>query len=484
MASKHDEPLTEAPNEKQCECRGGAGPAAGALKTGSFGSKRKGGHEESGEALAPRRIVKELDRFIVGQQKAKRAVAVALRNRWRRQHCPEEIRSEILPFNIILIGPTGVGKTEIARRLAALAQAPFIKVEASRFTEVGYVGRDVESMIRDLVELAVQHERTLEEESLAEEIDRAVEQRLLEALQRSFQGSAEELAELPELLRKGELEQQSIELEIAGNPGNAMMQIFTPGGMEEIAGNLQEFLGDMLPRQTQMRTLTVAEGRRRLREDESERHLDMDMVVDRALDKCEQLGIVFIDEIDKICSSGGEGGAGPDVSRQGVQKDILPVIEGTVVQTRYGPVRTEHMLFIASGAFHLSRPSDLIPELQGRFPVRVELDALGRREFERILTQPANALVRQYEALFASEGVRVEFSTEAVREVAEFAVSANRRAGNIGARRLQGLMHLLFEEELFQLPKRGMKELIVDAVLVRERLASVVEDEDLSKYIL
>ena len=250
--------MTEAPNEKQCECRGGAGPAAGALKTGSFGSKRKGGHEESGEALAPRRIVKELDRFIVGQQKAKRAVAVALRNRWRRQHCPEEIRSEILPFNIILIGPTGVGKTEIARRLAALAQAPFIKVEASRFTEVGYVGRDVESMIRDLVELAVQHERTLEEESLAEEIDRAVEQRLLEALQRSFQGSAEELAELPELLRKGELEQQSIELEIAGNPGNAMMQIFTPGGMEEIAGNLQEFLGDMLPRQTQMRTLTVA----------------------------------------------------------------------------------------------------------------------------------------------------------------------------------------------------------------------------------
>ncbi len=484
MANKHDEQLPEEAAQKNSELRGGPGAAAGAVKRGPKGGKRKGSSAESAEALSPKRIVKELDRYIVGQQKAKRAVAVALRNRWRRQHCPEEIRSEILPFNIILIGPTGVGKTEIARRLAALAQAPFIKVEASRFTEVGYVGRDVESMIRDLVELAVQHERVLEEERLAEEIGRAVEQRLLEALQRSFEGREEELVALPERLRRGELDGESVELEVVGGGSSAMMQIFTPGGMEEIAGNLQEFLGDMMPRQTQVRSMTVAEGRRRLREDESERQMDIDQVIDRALDKCEQLGIVFIDEIDKICSSGGEGGNGPDVSRQGVQKDILPVIEGTVVQTRYGPVHTDHMLFIASGAFHLSKPGDLIPELQGRFPVRVELDALGRREFERILTQPANALVRQYEALFASEGVRMEFSTDAVREVAEYAVTANRRAGNIGARRLQGLMHLLFEEELFELPKKGMEELKVDAKLVRERLASVVEDEDLSKYIL
>jgi len=424
----------------------------------------------------------------VGQHKAKRAVAVALRNRWRRQRCAEPLREEILPFNIILIGPTGVGKTEIARRLAALVDAPFVKVEASRFTEVGYVGRDVESMVRDLVDLAVQRERALEMRRLEEQAADRVRERLLELLAEHGPDSVPihpgEVSPngLARRLDEGELEELPLVLEVEESQSSSMMQVFSPGGMEEIAANIQEFLGDMVQRQTRRKQLSVAEARRQLLGEECARLLDQEAVVARALDKCENQGIVFIDEIDKVCSP--HESHGPDVSRQGVQKDILPVIEGTSVHTKYGMVRTDHMLFIASGAFHLSRPADLIPELQGRFPVRVELDSLGRRDFERILTRPENALVRQYEALFAAEGVELVFRKEAVREVAEFAQLANRRAENIGARRLQGMMSLLLEEELFRLPDRRIKRVEVKARLVRERLGEAVEDEDLSRYVL
>jgi ATP-dependent HslUV protease ATP-binding subunit HslU len=444
--------------------------------------------------------VAELDRHIIGQDKAKRAVAVALRNRWRRRQTPLPLRDEIMPFNIILIGPTGVGKTEIARRLASLAQAPFIKVEASRFTEVGYVGRDVESMIRDLADLAVQRERARELERLQAEVAPVVHERLLdlllpETLRREALASSpgdgqaaleqerhRRLSNLERALDAGELEEEPVTLEVEEGGTLPMMQVFSSSGMEEIATNLQDLIGDLVQRPLREKQLPLRQARTVLGEEEAAARLDMDQLVRRALHRCEQDGIVFIDEIDKICAP--MEGSGPDVSRQGVQKDILPVIEGTTVHTKYGLLRTDHMLFIASGAFHVTRPADLIPELQGRFPVRVELESLDRRALERILTEPENSLLRQYRALFAAEGVELELDPSAVREVAALAQEANRRAENIGARRLHGLMHLLLEKELFELPGRSRRKLRVDAARVRERLKDVVEDVDLSRYVL
>lgn len=437
--------------------------------------------DRSTESMSPRRIVRELNRFVIGQDEAKRAVAIALRNRWRRRQVPEPMRDEITPFNIILIGSTGVGKTEIARRLAALAQAPFIKVEASRFTEVGYVGRDVDSMIRDLVDLAVQSEREQAMSAQRQDVQSLVRQRLLDLLLEARPGISE--AGLAEALDGGELEEFELRLNVEESPGgSASLQVFGAGGFEEITANLQEMMGEMMQPQSRPRDMALHQARQHLIEEEAGRRLDHEQVARRAVQRCEEDGIVFVDEIDKICAP--PEGAGPDVSRQGVQKDILPVIEGTVVQTKYGPVRTHHMLFLASGAFHLSRPSDLIPELQGRFPVRVELDSLDRRALHSILTKPENALVKQYEALFAAEGVELVMEPEACRELARFAQEANRRAENIGARRLHGLMHLLLEEELFRLPDGRLKQLRVDANMVRKRLADAIEDVDLSRYIL
>jgi ATP-dependent HslUV protease ATP-binding subunit HslU len=431
-------------------------------------------------ALHPRQITRELNRYIIGQEKAKRAVAVALRNRWRRQECADDIRDEIMPFNIILIGPTGVGKTEIARRLAALADAPFIKVEASRFTEVGYVGRDVESMIRDLMDISVQRERGLELERIHDAVQDKVRAELLELAATATKEA--ESARLEEQLDSGKLEELLVSMEVDEPSGGAMMQVFTPGGMEEVVSNIQEFVGDLMPKHSTSRQMELSEARKQLFQVESQRQLDNEGIVKRALDRCENHGIVFIDEIDKICVS--QDSYGPDISRQGVQKDILPVIEGTTVHTKYGIVRTDHMLFIASGAFHLAKPSDLIPELQGRFPVRVEMDSLSRKDLEKILTRPENALVKQYEALFNSEKVKLNVSKDAVKELAAIAFKANSSAENIGARRLQGMISLLFEEELYRLPDSRMKELSIDAEFVHNKLDGVVENEDLSKYIL
>jgi ATP-dependent HslUV protease ATP-binding subunit HslU len=437
-------------------------------------------NNDSPASLQPRQIVRELNRYIIGQEKAKRAVAVALRNRWRRQECPDNIRDEIMPFNIILIGPTGVGKTEIARRLAALADAPFIKVEASRFTEVGYVGRDVESMIRDLMDISVQRERSIELERLQESVNTAVKTELLDLAQASLPDVSRD--ELNLKFENAELDDLLVTMEVDEPAGGAMMQVFTPGGMEEVVSNIQDFVGDMMPKQSSSRQMELREAQSQLIQIESQRQLDNEGIIVRALERCENHGIVFIDEVDKICVS--QDSVGPDVSRQGVQKDILPVIEGTTVHTKYGIVRTDHMLFISSGAFHLAKPSDLIPELQGRFPVRVEMDSLSRKDLEKILTRPENALVRQYEALFAAENVKLTITVSAVKELAKAAQKANSAAENIGARRLQGMMSLLFEEELYRLPDPKMKELEVDIEFVRNKLDGLVENEDLSRYIL
>ena len=436
---------------------------------------------KAAQALSPREIVSELDRFVIGQDEAKRAVAIALRNRWRRSRVPLELREEITPFNIILIGSTGVGKTEIARRLAALAEAPFVKVEASRFTEVGYVGRDVDSMIRDLVDLAVQRERDRQLELLREQTRQQARDTLFELLHQ--QHELTRTKELEGRLDAGELKDLELTLQVEEHAApQASLQVFGAGGFEEMTANLQEMMGDLLQPQLKPRQMLLPQALDYLEEQAATRELDMDQLSRKAIFDCEESGIVFIDEIDKICAPAES--AGPDVSRQGVQKDILPVIEGTVVQTRYGAVRTHHMLFLASGAFHLSRPSDLIPELQGRFPVRVELDSLDEKALLSILTRPENALLKQYQALFAAEGTELVMKAAACREVARFAFEANRRAENIGARRLQSLMHLLLEEELFRMPDKGLKKLEPTAAMVRKRLAEAIEDVDLSRYIL
>jgi ATP-dependent HslUV protease ATP-binding subunit HslU len=442
--------------------------------------------DTNGGQLTPREIVAELDKYIVGQEEAKRSVAVALRNRWRRQQIPEELRDEIAPKNIIMIGPTGVGKTEIARRLAKLAQSPFLKIEATKFTEVGYVGRDVESMVRDLMELAVSMVKAEERDKVKAKAQEAVEERLLDLLLPTREGAAEGEGDatrekLRGMLRAGKLEDRFVDLEVAQRTA-PVVEIFSSAGLEELDFNFKEMLGNLLPGRTKQRRVKVAEAREILYQEESQRLIDMDRVLEEARRKVEQNGIIFLDEIDKI--AGRDHSRGPDVSREGVQRDLLPIVEGTTVTTKYGMVRTDHVLFIASGAFHMSKPSDLIPEMQGRFPIRVELQSLGAAEFERILTEPENALIKQYRALMATEGIKLNFTPDAVKEIADLATRVNERTENIGARRLATIMEKLLEDISFTAPDLGGQEITINSEYVRERLANLIEDEDLSRYIL
>ncbi len=468
--------------------------------------------------LTPRMIVAELDRYIVGQDEAKKSVAIALRNRWRRQRAPDAIRDEISPNNIILVGPTGVGKTEIARRLAKLAGAPFIKVEASKFTEVGYVGRDVESMVRDLVESAIAMVRAEREEEVEDLAQERVEERILDLLlppppaiaktaaeQKaenagahvflvSSQGeAAQELdpsqerhartrEKLRNLLREGKMEDREVTVEVT-QQSPVMFDVMVPQGAPEGMGNFSEMLQDMLPKKKKNRTVKVSEARRILLEQELEKLIDSDDLTADALERVESMGIIFLDEIDKIAGQRGAQG-GPDVSREGVQRDLLPIVEGSNVQTRYGMVKTDHVLFIAAGAFHVSKPSDLIPELQGRFPIRVELKPLTEQDFVRIMTEPENALTKQYAALIAADGASLEFTSDGIAEVARTAAHVNDRMENIGARRLHTIMTTLLEDVLYELPDRGDAPVRIDAPAVRDRLKSIVEDEDLRRYIL
>ncbi|MGA7562884.1 MAG: ATP-dependent protease ATPase subunit HslU [Desulfobaccales bacterium] len=453
----------------------------------------------SGDHLTPREIVAELDKYIVGQEDAKKSVAIALRNRWRRQQIPEALRDEIAPKNIIMIGPTGVGKTEIARRLAKLAQSPFLKIEATKFTEVGYVGRDVESMVRDLMELAVNLVKAQERDRVQVKAAAAVEERLLELLLpgqlpgqvpgplpsqipgQEPEGESGTRDKFRAMLRDGRLEDRFVELETSQRV-TPVVEIFSGAGMEEMEFNFKEMLGNLFPKGTKTRRVKVSEARELLLQEEASRLIDMDRVVEEARRKVEQHGIIFLDEIDKIV--GRDHGRGPDVSREGVQRDLLPIVEGTTVTSKYGMVRTDHILFIASGAFHLSKPADLIPEMQGRFPIRVELQSLGAAEFERILTEPENALIKQYQALLETEGVHLTFAPEAVKEIAALATQVNERTENIGARRLHTIMEKLLEEISFTAPDLGDRSITITADYVRERLADLIEDEDLSRYIL
>ncbi len=445
----------------------------------------------SGDHLTPREIVAELDKYIVGQEDAKKSVAIALRNRWRRQQVPEGLRDEIAPKNIIMIGPTGVGKTEIARRLAKLAHSPFLKIEATKFTEVGYVGRDVESMVRDLMELAVNLVKAEERDRVQVKAAAAVEERLLElflpgqvpgqAPGQEAEGESGTREKFRSMLRDGRLEDRFVELETSQRV-TPVVEIFSGAGMEEMEFNFKEMLGNLFPKGTKTRRVKVSEARELLLQEEASRLIDMDRVVEEARRKVEQHGIIFLDEIDKIV--GRDHGRGPDVSREGVQRDLLPIVEGTTVTSKYGMVRTDHILFIASGAFHLSKPADLIPEMQGRFPIRVELQSLGAAEFERILTEPENALIKQYQALLETEGVHLTFAPEAVKEIAALAAKVNERTENIGARRLHTIMEKLLEEISFTAPDLGERALTITADYVRERLADLIEDEDLSRYIL
>ena len=441
--------------------------------------------------LTPPQIVAELDRFIVGQRAAKRAVAIALRNRWRRQNVDPGLRDEITPKNIILIGPTGVGKTEIARRLAKLAQAPFVKVEASKFTEVGYVGRDVDSMVRDLVAVAVQLVKNEEFQKVQGRARELAEERLLDLLLpqasigiRPSPAGSETRDKMRAMLHAGTLDDREIELELPDRGQSPFVQVFSGAGLEEMGMNLGEMLGGGGPfgRKTKRRRVRVPIALELLQEEEAQKLVDMDKVTREAVQRAEQSGIIFIDEIDKIASK--ERGGGPDVSREGVQRDILPIVEGSSVTTKYGSVRTDHMLFIASGAFHVSKPSDLIPELQGRFPIRVELESLRREDLVRILTEPQNALTRQYVALLATEGIDLSFQPDAVDEIARIAQLINERAENIGARRLATVMERLLDEVSFDAADRQERKLVLDAKFVRERLEPLIEDRDLARYIL
>jgi ATP-dependent HslUV protease ATP-binding subunit HslU len=447
--------------------------------------------------LTPPQIVAELDRYVVGQDAAKRSVAIALRNRWRRRNLGTEMRDEVAPKNILMIGPTGVGKTEIARRLAALSGAPFVKVEASRYTEVGYHGRDVESMVRDLVRAAINMCEGRARESVRSKAAAAAEERLLEVLLpapsawRESSGEqgpagAAELHErtrqkLRQKLREGSLDTREVELELLAGP-EGLAGIFAPSLGEEMGLEFQEALTRVMPKRTRRRKLTVADARRMLEAEEAEKLIDQEAVARQAVAEAENLGIIFVDELDKVVASGREHG--PDVSREGVQRDLLPIVEGASVITRWGMVRTDHILFIAAGAFHNAKPSDLLPELQGRFPIRVELNDLSEADFERILTAPQNALTKQYQALLATEGVQIEFTPAAIKEVARFAARANRISQNIGARRLQTVMEKLFEEISFNAAELKGKQVLVDEQVVRERVAPILEDEDLAKYIL
>ena len=450
--------------------------------------------------LTPKKIVEELDKYIVGQKDAKRAVAIAIRNRWRRLQLSDELREEVMPKNIIMIGPTGVGKTEIARRIANLVKAPFLKVEASKYTEVGYHGRDVESMIRDIVEIAVNMVRTEQMEKVSEKAEMNAEERLLDLLlplpekkeeikEGKEEGAEKETAVIERQettrekfrnkLRQGKLEDRMVEIKTQEKP--IVMQGII-AGIEDIGVDFQSVIEKMIPAKTQVKKTLISEARKILKQEEAEKLIDKDKVIKDALYRAENTGIIFIDELDKIASR--ESGHGPDISREGVQRDILPIVEGSTVVTRYGMVKTDKMLFIAAGAFHVSKPSDLIPELQGRFPIRVELKDLGKEEFVRILTEPKNALIKQYTALLKTEKVNLQFKKDAIDEITDIAVKINKRSQSIGARRLHTVMEKLLEDVSFDAPDLNSKDIIVDAEYVRDKLKDIVKDEDLTKYIL
>lgn len=443
------------------------------------------------KTMIPKVIMEELDRYIVGQSKAKRAVAIALRNRWRRQMIPEDLRDEIAPKNIIMIGPTGVGKTEIARRLAKLANAPFLKIEATRFTEVGYVGRDVESMIRDLIELSINMVKKEEQERVEQKARELAEEKILDILlphkkASSGEGGLNETTDstrekLRGLFKEGRLDDKVVEIEVPERT-LPIIEIFSSQGMEEMDMQLRDMFGNILPKKTKKRRVKVKEAYDHLVQEESKKLIDMDKVVADAVNRVEQAGIIFLDEIDKIASR--DQTHGPDVSREGVQRDILPIVEGTTITTKYGMIRTDHVLFIAAGAFHMSKPSDLIPELQGRFPIRVELEALTKGDFFRILTEPENALIKQYKALLQTEGVNLEFDHDAILELASIAQQINEMTENIGARRLYTVMEKLLEQISFSAPELQEKDVRISRAYVLERLGEFLEKEDLSRFIL